>query len=150
MQEILRHVRYSEGGWGLNFLTFAFGAVISGLLFSFQVPFIAANLGIEPDPFNLQQKCRNGNTLLAGSSGTTFTYSFHPWGGVKFDSSDRAILTKRDDYFRTLLWGTNEYPLSKAETLPAIAKSEMRMTGAASRPKVQFLRIRNPNWMTTF
>lgn len=150
MQETLRHGKYGEGRRGLIFLPCALGALISGLLFSFQVPYMGSNWGIEPDPIKLQQKCRNGRPPFAGSSGTTFTYSFQPWGGVRFDNTDRPMPTKRDDYLRTLLPVSKEYPLSKAESISVMAESEMGITRAASRLTVQFLRIRNPNWMTTF
>ncbi len=150
MQGTLGHVRLGEGRRGLIFLPFVLVVSVSVLLFSFQVPYIAANLGIDPGPINLQQKCQNGNPLFAGSSGTAFIYSFQPWGGVRFDITDRPFSAKRDAHIRTLLWGSKKYPLSKAETIPTMAESEMRMTRAASRPKVQFLRIRNPNWVRTF
>ncbi|MEO8325984.1 MAG: hypothetical protein ABI618_09050 [Nitrospirota bacterium] len=150
MQETLGHVRYGGGRRGLIFLPFALGAVISGLLFSFQVPYLAANWGRDAGPINLEQKYRNGKPLFPGSSGTTFIYSFQPWGGVRFDNPDKPILRKRDAYIRNLLWGSNDYPLAKAETFTVMAESEMRITPSASRPTVQFLRIRNPSWMTTF
>lgn len=150
MQETLGHIRYGEGRRGLIFLPFALGAVISGLLFSFQVPYLAANRGIDGGPINLDQKYRNGKPLFPGSSGTTFIYSFQPWGGVRFDNPDKPILMKRDAYIRTLLWGSNDYSLSKAETFTVMAESEMGLPPAASRPTVQFLRIRNPSWIATF
>lgn len=149
MQRNLLHTVYGEGRRGLIFLPFVLGALVSGLLFSFQVPYIRAGWGIDPGPINLQQKCRNGKTLFAGSSGTTFIYSFQPWGGVRFDNPDRPFFPKRDAYILSLLWWSGkEYPLSTAETIPVAVESEMRMTRGSSRPTVQFFRLRNPNWMT--
>ena len=149
MHGTLRHVRLGEGQKGLIFLPLVLVVLVSGLLFSFQVSHIGANWGIDFDPINLQQKCRNGKTFLAGSSGTTFIYSLQPWGGVRFDNPDRPFFPRRDANILTLPWWSGKYPLSTAASISVVAESEMRMTRGASRPTVQFLRLRNPNWMTT-
>lgn len=140
-----------EGRRGLILLPFVLGALASGLFFYFQIPYIGANLGIDPGPINLEQKWRNGRTLFAGTSGTTFIYSFQPWGGVRFDDPDRPPFLKRDGHILGLLWWSGEeYPSSAAKTIPVVAESEIRMMRGADRPTVQFLRLRNPNWMRTF
>ena len=150
MQRNLLHAGYGEGQRRLIFLPFVLGALVSILLFSFQVPYIGANWGRDSGPIYLDQKWRNGKPLFSGSSGTTFIYSLQPWGGVRFDNPDRPFFPKRDASILGLLWWSGkEYLLSMAETIPVVAESEMRMTRGASRPTVQFLRLRNPNWMTT-
>ncbi len=148
MQGTLGHVRLGEGRRGLIFLPIVLVVSVSVLLFSFQVP-LGANRGIDSAPIDLQQTCRNGKTLFAGSSGTTFIYSLQPWGGVRFDNPDRPFSPRRDADILTLLWWSGEYPLSTAATIPVVAESEMRMRRGGSRPTVQFLRLRNPNWLTT-
>jgi hypothetical protein len=150
MQRNLLHTGYGEARRGLIFLPFVLGALVSVLLFSFQVPYIRANWGIDPGPINVDQKWQNGTTLFAGSSGTTFIYSLQPWGGVRFDNPDRPFLPKREaSILRLLWWAGKEYPLSTVENIPVVEETEMRMTRGAGRPTVQFLRLRNPNWMTT-
>ncbi len=148
MQKNLLHTGYGEGR-GLIFLPFVFIALASGLLFSFQVPYLGANWGKETCSINLQKKCRNGKSLSTGSSGTTLIYSFQPWGGVRFDHADRPWASRPDAYILTLAWWSGEYPLSTDATNPLVAKSKLRMTRGDSRPTVQFLRLRNPNWMMT-
>lgn len=150
MQRNLLHTGYGQGRMGLIFLPFVLGALVSVLLFSFQVPYIGANRGIDPGPINLEQKWRNKKTLFAGSSGTTFIYSFQPWGGVRFDHPDRPFSPKKDAYILSLLWWSGRgNPFSTVESNPVVAESEIRMTRGAGRTTVQFLRLRNQNWMTT-
>ncbi|MDT3778818.1 hypothetical protein PJI16_14725 [Nitrospira sp. MA-1] len=150
MKRNLLHDGYGQGQRDLIFLPFVLGALVSVLLFSFQVPYIEATCGTDPAPMNVQQKCRNEKPLLAGSSGTTLIYSFQPWGGVRFVDSERPFIPSRDTYILTLLRGSGPYPLSTAETIPVAAESEMHMTREGRRPTVQLLRSGNPNWMTTF
>lgn len=147
MPGTVRHVRCGEGPRGLIFLPLVLGALVSVLLLSFQVPYIGANWGIDPGPINLHQKCGNGKTLFAGSSGTTFIYSFQPWGGVRFDNPDRLSLPQRNSSILTLLWWPGEYSFSRAVTIPMVPESEIRTTRGVGPPTVQFLRSRNPNWM---
>ncbi|HBP86604.1 MAG TPA: hypothetical protein DD706_02775 [Nitrospiraceae bacterium] len=137
---------YGEGRKVLIVLPFVLGAWIAGLLFGPQESPIVGNLWANAVPCHLQQPFRDGESLAGDSSGTAFIYSLQPWGGVRFDQSERTPYPRWDVY--TLPRRSGEYSVSTAITPGPVAESKIGMKQALPQT-VQFLRLRKQNWMTT-
>lgn len=130
----------------LIFLPVMLGALGTGLLFHPPGLQMAAGLWANPIPVKLQQKSSGPKTLSIDSSGTTFIYSFQPWGGVRSDNSEWAISPRWD--VSTLTSGLGEYHLPTTAHTGGVGEVKNQMNRGDLPPSVQFLRLRNPNWMT--
>ncbi len=138
---------YREGRGVLVFLTVVLCVMVAGLLFIPQRTPIAGGLWTNSVQGKLQQKYPNEEFLPTDPPGTTFIYSFQPWGGIQGDDTERHLLAMWDVY--VLPWRLGGDLLSTDAHIGMVAESEMGMKRGAIRPSVQFLRVRNMNWMTT-
>lgn len=146
MPGIIQQGGYSEGRGVLVFFTFVVAVLITGLLVPPQKAPMAASLWANAVQDDVQQKNRMEKIRSTSMPGTTFIYSFQPWGGVRSDDAEKSLFAMWD--VSILPWRSRAV-LSTAAHIGMAAELENGLKRGAIRPSVQFFRLRNPNWMPT-
>ncbi len=136
MSGIIRQAEYGKVRGILVCFNVVVGALIAALLCASQIIPLAVGL-----PTN-----RHGKSISTVIPGKTFIYSLEPWGGVRVDDAERPLFAMRDVSILPSRSGGN---LTTMAPMSIVAESETDMKRGDIRPSVQFLRVRNPNWITT-
>ena len=143
----IQHTEYGEGRGVLVFFTVVVGVLATALLCASQITPLAAGLLTNSIQDNLLQKIRHGKATSMGTPGTTLIYSLQPWGGVRVDNAERPLFAMWDVSILPTRSGDNL--LSTTAHMSMVAESETGMRRGDIRPSVQFIRVRNLNWITT-
>lgn len=146
MSEIIRQAEDEDVRGIVVCFNVVVGVLITALLCASQVIPLAVGLPTHSIQGQWLQKNRHGKSILTVSPGTTLIYSLEPWGGVRVDDAERPFFAMQDVSILPSRSGGN---LSTTPLMSMVAESETDMKRADIRPSVQFLRVRNLNWITT-
>lgn len=147
MSGIIRQAEYGEGrGILVCFVYVVVGVLVTVFLCASQITPLAVGLPTHSIQGQWLQKHRHEKSISRGTAGRTFIYSLEPWGGVRADNAERPLFVMRDVSILPLRSGGN---LSTTAPMRMVAESETDIKRGDIVPPVQFLRVRNLNWITT-
>lgn len=145
----IQQAEYGEGRGILVCCNVVMGVWVTALLCAFQITPLAVGLPAYSIQDHWLQKNENRQEKFISREipGRSFIYSLKPWGGVLADDAERPLFVMCDVSILPSKSGANLR--STTAHMSMIAESKTGMTRDEIRPFIQFLRVRNLNWMTT-
>ncbi|MGP0593665.1 hypothetical protein ACTRXD_14170 [Nitrospira sp. T9] len=147
MSGIIQQAEYGEGRGTLVGFNVVMGVLVTALLCASHITPLAVGLPVYSIQDHWLQMNRQEKSSSRGIPGRSFIYSLEPWGGVRIDEAERPLVA---------MWDVSILPsrpgvdlLSTTAHISMIAESKTGMKRGDIRPSIQFLRVRNLNWITT-
>ncbi|MCA9422960.1 MAG: hypothetical protein KC592_18215 [Nitrospira sp.] len=148
MSGTIQQAEYEEGREVLVFFNVVVGVFATALLWAFQITPFAVGLSINSIQGNLHPEIRHENTISMWTPpGRTLIYSLQPWGGIQVDAAEKSRFAMWD--VSILPWRSGDNLLLTTAHMSMVAESETGIRRGDIRPSVQFIRVRNLNWITT-
>ncbi|WNM56662.1 hypothetical protein [Candidatus Nitrospira allomarina] len=148
ISEKIQQAEYGEGRSVLVLFNVVVGVFATALLWAFQITPFAAGLSTNSIQGNLHPEIRQENTISMGTPpGRTLIYSLEPWGGIQIDAAGKSRFAMRD--VSILPWRSGDNLLLTTAHMSMVAEFETGIRRRDIRPSVQYIRVRNLNWITT-